>query len=89
MNTELDKNPAQQVHNTGADASNTNGVCGPILHIETIVPEQLNPELVRRLPLEFLKNQRATEFPYQTIDRGRCDCPRYHHWLIADTSNYV
>jgi general secretion pathway protein E len=28
-------------------------------HLETILPEQLNPELVRKLPLEFLKNQCA------------------------------
>jgi len=28
-------------------------------YLETILPEQLNPELVRKLPLEFLKQQRA------------------------------
>jgi len=28
-------------------------------HLETILPEQLNPELVRKLPLEFLKKQCA------------------------------
>ncbi|MHC4536538.1 MAG: GspE/PulE family protein, partial [Planctomycetota bacterium] len=28
-------------------------------YLETISPEQLNPELVRKLPLEFLKNQCA------------------------------
>ncbi len=28
-------------------------------HLETILPEQLDPELVRRLPLEFLKKQCA------------------------------
>ncbi len=31
----------------------------PSEYLETISPEQLNPELVRRLPLEFLKNQCA------------------------------
>jgi general secretion pathway protein E len=30
-----------------------------IQHLDVILPEQLNPELVRRLPLEFLKKQRA------------------------------
>ena len=30
-----------------------------IQHLDSILPEQLNPELVRRLPLEFLKKQRA------------------------------
>ena len=30
-----------------------------IQHLDAIPPEQLNPELVRRLPLEFLKKQRA------------------------------
>ena len=28
-------------------------------YLETILPEQLNPELIRKLPLEFLKNQCA------------------------------
>jgi general secretion pathway protein E len=32
---------------------------GTIEYLETILPEQLNPELVRKLPLEFLKNQCA------------------------------
>jgi len=31
----------------------------PCEYLETISPEQLNPELVRKLPLEFLKNQCA------------------------------
>lgn len=31
----------------------------PSEYLETISPEQLNPELVRKLPLEFLKNQCA------------------------------
>ncbi|MHC4356734.1 MAG: GspE/PulE/PilB domain-containing protein, partial [Planctomycetota bacterium] len=30
-----------------------------IQHLDSILPEQLNPELVRRLPLEFLKKQCA------------------------------
>ncbi|MHC4116306.1 MAG: type II secretion system ATPase GspE [Planctomycetota bacterium] len=30
-----------------------------IRHLDAILPEQLSPELVRRLPLEFLKKQRA------------------------------
>ena len=30
-----------------------------VQYLETILPEQLNPELVRKLPLEFLKNQCA------------------------------
>ena len=34
-------------------------VPGASEYMETILPEQLNPELVRKLPLEFLKNQCA------------------------------
>ena len=37
--------------------SKTNSETGE--YLETISPEQLNPELVRKLPLEFLKNQCA------------------------------
>ncbi|MBN1803778.1 MAG: type II secretion system ATPase GspE [Sedimentisphaerales bacterium] len=33
--------------------------CGAGDYLETILPEHLNPELVRKLPLEFLKNQCA------------------------------
>jgi general secretion pathway protein E len=39
--------------NAGSDAWESNQ------YLETILPEQLNPELVRKLPLEFLKNQCA------------------------------
>ncbi|HCO93661.1 MAG TPA: hypothetical protein DIU00_06890, partial [Phycisphaerales bacterium] len=33
-----------------------------IEHLESILPEQLDPELVRKLPLEFLKKQIAIPF---------------------------
>jgi len=44
-------------HRSGIWPLESGGQCGE--YLETISPEQLNPELVRKLPLEFLKNQCA------------------------------
>lgn len=57
VEAELDRQVAQQVQNGPADGGKD--VFGPAEYLETISPEQLNPELVRKLPLEFLKNQCA------------------------------
>ena len=43
----------------GSGACNLESGAQPGEYLETISPEQLNPELVRKLPLEFLKNQCA------------------------------
>ncbi|MBN2316737.1 MAG: type II secretion system ATPase GspE [Sedimentisphaerales bacterium] len=47
---------------TGSDAQPTTQ------HIERISPEQLNPQLVRKLPLEFLKKQCAIPITLETGD---------------------
>ena len=57
VEAELDRQVARQVQNGPADGGKD--VFGPAEYLETISPEQLNPELVRKLPLEFLKNQCA------------------------------
>ncbi|UCG48285.1 MAG: type II secretion system ATPase GspE [Phycisphaerales bacterium] len=57
MSTQQDGHPEDQVD--GAALGLSTGVCGPVRHLEAILPEQLSPELVRKLPLEFLKSQCA------------------------------
>ncbi len=57
MSTQRDGHPEDQVD--GAARGCSTGVCGPVRHLQAILPEQLSPDLVRKLPLEFLKSQCA------------------------------
>ena len=57
MGTEPDKQVAGQIHSETPKAEN--GIWEANQYLETISPEQLNPGLVRKLPLEFLKKQCA------------------------------
>jgi len=57
VGTELNGQKMKQLQNGTPDVKK--GVWEPIQYLETILPEQLNPELVRKLPLEFLKKQCA------------------------------
>jgi len=57
VTTEPDKQVTEQIQ-SGAP-NERNRIWEAEQYLETILPEQLNPELVRKLPLEFLKNQCA------------------------------
>ena len=54
-----DSRPKTQKTGPGSGACNLESAGQLGEYLETISPEQLNPELVRKLPLEFLKNQCA------------------------------
>jgi general secretion pathway protein E len=57
VDTELDRQVTGQLQSGTPNAKKD--IWEPNRYLETISPEQLNPELVRKLPLEFLKNQCA------------------------------
>jgi len=71
VDTELqgqDPRPKTQDPGQGSGVWSLGSGGQPSQYLETISPEQLNPELVRKLPLEFLKNQCAIPI---TLEDGR------------------